>query len=284
MNFKYYVESFKKSLLLEDIKDKASPLVESLKSGGYKIVLMSLLISFIFVVPVGVVMTLMSTFLLGGAKLIGFKSVFSFFDYFVSGLSYFNEGAISKLIIGIIGYILLYLISLVVLKFLVFNASFKSLKSFYIEKNSVGFGNYFRYMFKGAFKFSVKIFLNVDLPILLVSIVGGILSFVPYIKGVSIVYIVNHFLFYALSFRFTAMLLELDYDKLTVKLSNYWLPYAVVSYLITSVTSLQLVLIALQIIFILYSIIYLSSYLQKEDTSDIEQKDIVSLEEEEIEL
>ena len=257
MDLKFYVRSLKESIFFKNVKSDYLNLKGLFKNGGYKIILFAVLLTFIFAGPLGVLLRFISSIFLGGINFLGFSNLFSSFNSLESIFSYLESGALMGMVYGLVGYIVLYLLSIVVVKFFIVNANFKCFKKFYIDEENISFGKYFKSMFSGISKFAIKLLLNVSIPIIIISTIGSIISYIPFLKGDLLSNIIPQFLTYGLLFRFTAMMLKLDYDSLTVKLFYNWFSYALISYIVTSIVGIGLLSLIFESVFILYSIVCL---------------------------
>ena len=119
-------------------------------------------------------------------------------------------------------------------------------------------GEYFSLAFHDIISYSWKFFLNVTVPIVIISIIGSLVGLIPFIKGVAIANFITSIISYALMFRFFAKMLNLDYEKAVNDFSPYWFTFAIVAYLLSIITNLELLLRFVDMVLVLYSILLLT--------------------------
>lgn len=257
MTIKEHFIEIKESALVQEAILKLKPTWEIIKSkDGYKTLIISAIILAICY-PVSYLIRFISG-IIGATSIIGSMSYYSLTDA-IESLSYLGGHYLVATIIVTIISILLSLVSYIIVTFIVPNATFNSYKILVDEERQVSIGEYFSLAFKNLWKYSVKLFLNVILPLWIVGIIGAILNFIPLINGRGIVSFTNSFIVYGLYFRFLAMMLELDYEKLTAKYAGWWLTFAVAVYLVKCVISFNLLVEVINLAFILFSLLVLKN-------------------------
>uniref|UniRef100_UPI002598C79E hypothetical protein n=1 Tax=uncultured Clostridium sp. TaxID=59620 RepID=UPI002598C79E len=137
-------------------------------------------------------------------------------------------------------------------------ANFKSFKILAEEERVVSIGEYFKLAFTEFFQFAWKLFLNVILPIFIVNVIGNIINIIPFIQVKAFTNLIVEILYFALMFRFLAMMIDLDYNQAVGDFASYWLTFAVVVYLINTFTSLSIVITFFKMMFILFTMLLLT--------------------------
>lgn len=255
MTIKEHFNNFKNNEIVQDALNKINPTWYVIKNlGGYKIFIISMLLVMIFM-PINALINFISKLLIGTANIFTFKGII---ESLISGYSIFSgETIVIALIIWIVSGIISF-ISFIISTFIVSNANFRSFKILAEEERVVSIGEYFKLAFTGFFQFSWKLFLNVLLPIFIVNVIGNIINIIPFIQGKVFTNLIVEILYFALMFRFLAMMIDLDYNQAVGDFASYWLTFAVVVYLINTFTSLSIVITFFKMMFILFTMLLLT--------------------------
>lgn len=257
MNVKDHVNNMKNSNAVQAVKALLRPTWKAIKEGkAYGILILSTILMAIFI-PMSFFVTTMFKFLSVGLEDDFFKgfTFYTLIDYMKDG--YFRRiGA--TLILGLIICLIIFIIKAIVAIFIVSNATVKSTKAFVEQGAPVSVGQYFKLSVNDLLKFSWGLFVNVFLPVIIVSIIGAIINLIPGIKGSVAAALVNSFLYYGLLFRYIAIVLNIDGDSAVQLKAKYWLAFALVIYLVTSFTSFAIVKDILDISFMMFSVLVLT--------------------------
>lgn len=266
MRIKEYIKEFKNSKIVKDAISKLKPTWSVIKNnGGYKILIISMLITIIFL-PINALIKLIGKIMIGTSSIIGFSNILDMIDLISDGYYWRGESIVTIILFLIIAGILS-IITYIVTTFIISNANFRSFKILAEEERVVSIGEYFKLAFNNLIPYSWKFFLNVILPILIINIMGNIINLLPFIKGVAIANFIVSIISYALIFRFFAMMLNIDYEKAVTEFSPYWFTFAIIAYLVQIITNLSIVTTFIEMIFILYSVLLLtkSKYYYQEE-------------------
>lgn len=255
MKIKECFKEVKESKLVQEAVAKVKPTWEVIKkSGGYKILIMSLILSLIFI-PIQALIALISKLTIGVA---GMNSAMSFIYYIFNSAKYYGGSFLTTVIIFAVVSVIIAIMSFIVTTFIVSNATFKSFKILAEEERTVSIGEYFKLAFDGLMPYSTKLFVNVILPIWVIKIVGEIINFIPYVRGNAIANFSVSILTFALLFRFVAIMLNVDSEKAVKDFTSYWLTFAIITYLVKMVTTLSIITVGFEIAFILYALLLLT--------------------------
>ena len=226
MKIKEYINNFKNSTIVQDALGKIRPTWNVIKNGGgYKILIISLIITAIFM-PIKAIISFLSKILLGGAGLLTFSSITDIIQSIFNGYYYYDSGYLVMAIILTVVSTILSIIAFIITTFIVSNANFRAFKILAEEERVVSIGEYFSLAFKDLIPYSWKLFLNVILPLLI--------------------------------FRFFAMMINVDHEEAVLDFSAYWLTFAVIVYLIKIITSLSILVTLFEMIFVLYTLLLLT--------------------------
>ena len=255
MTIREHIDNFKSNEIVEGAFNKISPTWYIIKNlGGYKIFIISMLLVMIFM-PINALINLISKWVLGGVSLFTFSGII---ESIFNGYSIFNgETLVIAIVIWIVSGIISF-ISFIISTFIVSNANFRSFKVLAEEERVVSIGEYFKLAFTEIFKYGWKLFLNVILPIFILKIIGNIINIIPYIQGREFANLIGDFLYFALMFRFLAMMIDVDYNKAVNDFAGYWLTFATFVYIISKFTSLSIVVTFFEMMFVLFSMLLLT--------------------------
>ena len=260
MKVKECFNEVKNSTMVQNAMDKLRPTWEVIKNqGAYKILIISMLITLIFI-PIDAIIGLIGKLMIGNSSLLSFSSIFdiiNFIDSFFGGYFYLGS-SIAKIIVFILISAILSIIAYIVTTFIVSNANFRSFKILAEEERVVTIGEYFSLAFHDIISYSWKFFINVTVPIVIISIIGSLVNVIPFIKGVAIANFITSIISYALIFRFFAMMLGVDYEKAVIDFSPYWFTFAIIAYLLKIITTLSILIRFAEMVFVLYSILLLT--------------------------
>ena len=258
MKIKEYINNFKNSSIVQDALGKIRPTWNVIKNGGgYKILIISLIITAIFM-PIKAIISFLSKILLGGAGLLTFSSITDIIQSIFNGYYYYDSGYLVMAIILTIVSRILSIIAFIITTFVVSNANFRAFKILAEEERVVSIGEYFSLAFKDLIPYSWKLFLNVILPLFVIEVAGKLINFIPYIRGIAFANLLISILSFALIFRFFAMMINIDHEKAVLDFSAYWLTFAVIVYLIKIITSLSILITLFEMIFVLYTLLLLT--------------------------
>lgn len=254
MNIKNCRDSILNSSIVSDAKSKIAPTMEALKGGGYKVLIISLILVSIFL-PLNAFLVFLSKILIGAPM--GIYTLEAALTGLMSGYSYMGGTTLVMMILIGVAALIVGLVGFIVGAFIVPNGAYRSFRIFVAERRVVSVGEFFGLSFTNLISFSWGIFVHVFLPIWTIEIIGSIMNFIPFIKGNSIAGFVVSISYYAFIFRYIAKLMEVNYEEVVIEYSAHWLTYAVIVYIIQIATSLSLVTMALNIVFILFTVILL---------------------------
>lgn len=255
-NFKESISKIKNSKIVKEAIKKLYPTFNIIKEkGGYKIVLMSLLVTLVLM-PLQLLIELISKLILGTRIITGIS--FSSYRYIKDIMEYSSSKFVEKLILVIIITSLIGLVSFIITTFILGNGNLRAFKILAEEERVVDIGEYIKLSIKDILPFALKYFLNVTVPIIVINIAGVIVDFIPFIRGINIAYVITTMGIYALQFRFYAIMLDLKDDNIISKYAEYWLTYAVVVYLLKMVISISILNSLMNVVFVLYSVLILT--------------------------
>ena len=258
MKIKEHINNFKNSTIVQDALGKIRPTWNVIKNGGgYKILIISLIITAIFM-PINAIISFLSKILLGGAGLLTFSSITDIIQSIFNGYYYYDSGYLVMAIILTVVSTILSIIAFIITTFIVSNANFRAFKILAEEERVVSIGEYFSLAFKDLIPYSWKLFLNVILPLFVIEVVGKLINFIPYIRGIAFANLLISILSFALIFRFFAMMINVDHEEAVLDFSAYWLTFAVIVYLIKIITSLSILVTLFEMIFVLYTLLLLT--------------------------
>lgn len=258
MKIKEYINNFKNSTIVQEALGKIKPTWNVIKNGGgYKILIISLIITAIFM-PINTIISFLSKILLGGAGLLTFSSIPDIIQSIFNGYYYYDSGYLVMTIILTVVSTILYVSAFIITTFVVSNANFRAFKILAEEERVVSIGEYFTLAFNDLIPYSWKLFLNVILPLFIIGVAGKLMNFIPYIRGIAFANLLISILSFALIFRFFAMMINIDHEKAMFDFSAYWLTFAVIVYLIKTITSLSILVKFFEMIFVLYTLLLLT--------------------------
>lgn len=271
MKIKDFFETIKQNTFVQEGKNNIRPTWTAITKGkGLNIFLLSLLFMWLLV-PLNWLVKIITKILGFSGILSGFStpsdilSTFKSFKEADSMLSILGFGygaashAIGFLILFLIIYILLSIIYILVTIFFVPCATIKSTEIFSKQNRAVTCSEYFKCGFSKMFSFGLGYFIHVLLPIIIVNILGWILNVIPGVYGSSAALLVTSFLYYALVMRYVAMNLGLDSDNALRANAKYWISFGVLSYILYTVFRFTIVNDALEIFFMILSVLVLTN-------------------------
>lgn len=258
MEVKEHINNFKNSAIVQEALGKIRPTWNVIKNcGGYKILIISLIITAIFM-PINSVISFLGKILLGGSSILGVSDIIDMIESIFRGYYYYDTGYLVTAIILAVVSVILSIISFIITTFVVSNANFRSFKILAEEERVVSIKEYFNLAFKDLIPYSWKMFLNVILPLIVIEVAGNLINFIPYIRGIAFANLLTSILSFALIFRFFAIMINVDYEKAVIDFSAYWFTFAVIVYLVRTITSLSILVTFFEMVFVLYTLLLLT--------------------------
>ena len=271
MKIKEFFETIKQNTFVQEGKNNIRPTWTAITKGkGLNIFLLSLLFMWLLV-PLNWLVKIITKILGFSGILSGFStpsdilSTFKSFKDADSMLSILGFGygaashAIGFLILFLIISVLLSIIYILVTIFFVPCATIKSTEIFSKQNRAVTCSEYFKCGFSKMFNFGLGYFIHVIFPVAIVNILGWILNLIPGVYGTSAALLVTSFLYYALVMRYVAIYLDLDGDSTLKVNAKYWISFGVISYVIYTVFRFTIVNNALEVFFMILSVLVLTN-------------------------
>lgn len=278
-NIKKYMTYIKNSALVKYFADKLAPTFYSLKSnGGYKIILMALILD-IILIPFNIGMKILSRLFSGFLTISSSitESPIEIIKSLYYGLRYSYMSTTE--LVQIIGFLIISsivtIVGFILVNFYLPNGAFNSFK-IYLEENRVVKLKEFFALTKFNIKKYIKTLIKVvAIPLLLIKLAGCIINFIPFIAGYRLSTFIISIIKYALLFKMYAILLELDGEEEMIQNSINWLTYAVFIYLIGRATTFSLIIKVFNTIFVLYTLltIYSNKYEEMNNFDKANQND-----------
>ncbi|MBQ8997103.1 MAG: hypothetical protein IJ086_00255 [Clostridium sp.] len=273
---KNFFNNIKESSFVKYSLDKLKPTFKVVKCDkAYKIVLMALIIDLILI-PFNIVSSFITKVLdelFGGFSSFG-VSPLDLLETMSYSFKFASFGEIAQMIIFSIISLVFGLISFVLVNLYLPNGALNSFKIYIEEKRIVKFKEFISLTKVNIKGYISTLFKVVALPLLCIHLLGYLVNLIPYVSGISLSRLIIRFVKYGLLFNMYSSLLGFNGEEQMNKHLNNWALYAAFVYIVSCSTSLGLVVKALNISFILYTLLHLYNCNSYDEEISIEEQNV----------